>query len=704
MSFLTPLFFLALAALAVPVLIHLTARERKQVVTFPSLMFLRRIPYSSIRRRRIRDWLLLALRIAALALIVLAFARPFVRRPATALAGASGPREVVILLDRSYSMGYGDHWDRARAAARRAVAALDGSDRATLVLFATGADLAVRPTSDRQALVSAIDAATVSAFATRYGPALKLAHRVLLESSLASRELLLISDFQRNGWNRQDDLRLPARTRVTTVNVGEPDPSDLGVASVMLQRTVRSNVERVTATAGVVNRSAGEAAGVQVALEIDGRQIQGRPVTVPPHGSASVAFDPVILAAPYTRGSVVAPRDRLALNDAFHFVLSPVQPLPVLLVEPVFAGRDSSLYLTRALGVGTSPPVRVQVKPAGQVGGADLDALLASRLGAGVVILNDVAVAGGQLDRVRQFVERGGGLLVVLGERASWASDAGDLLPAMPGRIVDRPAGRGGMLGDLDYAHPIFEVFKGPRSGDFSSARFFRHRSIAEQEPRQAPGGGPPANPVRVLARFDDGTPALLERDIGRGRVIMWSSTLDNFWNDLVLKPVFVPFLHQTVRYLSAYRESAEWVEVGTVVDTGAGMPGLGSGGALSPTTVLTPSGQHVSLAAGDGPAFEFSEPGFFEFRASNAREDRAPTIAANVDPAESDLSPLDLAEFGAALSGQADAGQGRSREAPQRTAADQEREQALWRYLLMAGLVLLGLESVLSNRLTRSR
>src|SRR5688572_11422488 len=119
MSFLLPLFLVGLGALAVPVLIHLIQREKNQIIAFPSLMFVRRVPYESVRRRKIRHWLLLAMRLAALALIVAAFARPFVRGSVTALSG--GAREVVILLDRSYSMGYTGRWERAQAAARQVV-------------------------------------------------------------------------------------------------------------------------------------------------------------------------------------------------------------------------------------------------------------------------------------------------------------------------------------------------------------------------------------------------------------------------------------------------------------------------------------------------------------------------------------------------------------------------------------------------------
>src|SRR5215467_8997522 len=112
MSFLTPFFLVGLGAIAIPVLVHLIQREKKRVVTFPSLMFVRRIPYQSVRRRRIRHWFLLLLR-AAVVLIVLAFARPFTQPGASAPAAAGGSaRDVVIVLDQSAGMGYGDHFER----------------------------------------------------------------------------------------------------------------------------------------------------------------------------------------------------------------------------------------------------------------------------------------------------------------------------------------------------------------------------------------------------------------------------------------------------------------------------------------------------------------------------------------------------------------------------------------------------------------
>src|SRR5688500_8113668 len=118
MSFLAPLFLAGLAAVAVPIFVHLIQRERRNVVEFPSLMFIRRIPFQSVEKRRIHNWGLLLLRLGALAAIVAAFARPFLAVDPV-VAAVSGARDVVILLDRSASMGYGDHWARAQAEATR---------------------------------------------------------------------------------------------------------------------------------------------------------------------------------------------------------------------------------------------------------------------------------------------------------------------------------------------------------------------------------------------------------------------------------------------------------------------------------------------------------------------------------------------------------------------------------------------------------
>jgi hypothetical protein len=210
MSFLAPLFFAGLAAIAVPILVHLIQRERKTIVAFPSLMFIRKIPYQSVERRRIHNWFLLMMRVAAMVLLVAAFTRPFFAvDPVKAAAAMGGAREVVILLDRSASMGYGDHWAKAQAEARKIAESIGGSDKGTLVLFGTGAEEAVRATPDGGRISAAIADAKVSSDATRYAPALRLAQSILSRSALPRKQAVLISDFQRSGWEKQEEISLP---------------------------------------------------------------------------------------------------------------------------------------------------------------------------------------------------------------------------------------------------------------------------------------------------------------------------------------------------------------------------------------------------------------------------------------------------------------------------------------------------------------
>src|SRR5262245_1785717 len=365
MSFLAPLFFLGLTALLVPVFIHLTQRERKTVVEFPSLMFLRKIPYESVQRRRIRDWLLLLMRLAALTAIVLAFARPFLRSQELA-AAPNGAREVVLLLDRSCSMGFGGTWARAQQAAAQAIGDTTPSDRVSVVLFSDTPEVAVRSTPDRGRAISEINAATPGPGATKYGPALKLAGSMLAESLLPRREVFLVSDVQRAGWQADPTLRLPGGATLTPVPVDSGSGVNLALTPVSIQRVPIEGQERVGITAGVLNRGEDTINDLAVQLEMDGRVVQTMRVNVAPHASVATTFTPVSVTAANTRASIrlgeggSSSPDVLARDNTFYFVVSPAAPLPVMVVSS--GGRDESLYLTRALAIGTAPKFEMTVQ------------------------------------------------------------------------------------------------------------------------------------------------------------------------------------------------------------------------------------------------------------------------------------------------------------------------------------------------------
>jgi len=680
MAFLAPLFFLGLAALSIPVLIHLTQREKKMVQQFPSLMFVRRIPYQTVRRRKLRDIALLCVRLAALLLIVGAFARPFLWRPNAATAIGATAREVVVLLDQSYSMAYGDRWDRAKAAARDAINRLGPSDRASVVLFSSGADIALRSTGEKDRLIASMDAATPTAAATRFGPALKVAGSILAESPLPRKEAILISDFQRSGWRGEEGARLPAGSTLTPVTIGGPvDKPNASVTSASLSRSTFSDQERVTVTAAVANRTIAPVTSDSLTLEIGGRAIQTVPLNIAPEGSASVAFQPFTVPSKNMRVTVRAGNDALPTDNVFDLVISPSAPVRIVVVD---SGNrpGAGLYLMRALAIGDAPKFEITSRQPAAVSDEDLRR-------ASVVLLNDVDVNVGLGRRLQRFVQDGGGMFIAAGPRATWPQEA-DILPASLSQPIDKSRGESARVGALEYGHPVFEVFRAPRSGDFSTARFYAYRSVAA-----APN-------TQVLARFDAGTPALVERKVGSGHVMLWASTLDLSWSDLPLKPVFLPFIHRAMVHLANYTEPAPWLTIGQVFDPDASSAKAQATGRLA----LTPSGKRLPLEdeGSSAQVLELTEQGFYEIRGQKANSD-VTVVASNIDPAESDLTPVEPADIVTAATGSTGQNAQQAEADVPLTPEAQERAQRLWWYLLATGILLLGVDTLFSNWLSKA-
>ncbi len=691
MSFLAPAFLAGLAAIAVPVLIHLINRERKVVVQFPSLMFLQRIPYRSVRRQKLRHLLLLALRCLAILLFAAAFARPFFAHCAAA-AGSAGARSVVILLDRSASMEFGGRWTTARTAAKKIVAGLGPGDRGTLVLFAGDASVASPPMAAAPQLDASIDAAHVSSERTSFAPALKLASQILSASTLPRREVVLISDFQKTGWASHNEVTLPPGTTITPVDVSGAASPDVAVALVTTDRDSAGDRDRITVAARLVNTGA-SAAPRRATLAIGGRDVQTRQITVPARAAVQVAFAPIVVPSGATKGAVRITPDSLVSDDVLDFTIAPDAAVPVLIVDPASPRPNQSLYISRALAIGDRPAFRVTEKPASALTPRDIDAQA-------LVILNEVAPPAGAVGaRLRELVAAGGGVVMVPGGQNvdAWPAEWRALLPASVGSVIDRTADARGTLSSVDYANPIFEIFNAPHGGDFSTARFDRYRTLK------------PVAAGRVVARFDDGAPALVERDIGSGKLVMWASSIDTYWTNLPLQPVFLPFVHQLGKSVGRYADPRLWFTAGDVLDLSrhgeltAEFASERNADSTSELVLESPSGQRERLSAGGADHITtLREQGFYELRGPNTPVGSGRPIAVNVDPAELDLAHVDPRDVVAAVQA-ASARMPAGDEANAATPQDRERRQSVWWYLLLAALLLLALETTLSNRLSRA-
>ncbi|MFQ5704854.1 MAG: BatA domain-containing protein [Gemmatimonadales bacterium] len=682
MQFLAPLFLVGLTALAIPVLVHLSHRTKKEAIPFPSLMFLSKVPYRTVRRQQIRHWLLFLMRSVAVVLLVMAFARPLFNSLSLGGAVANSAREVVVMVDRSFSMGYGDRWERAVAAAHEVIDGLGPDDRASIVLFADRVEIANQPTGDRIVLSETIDNAEVGPGATQYAPPLQAAARILEASNLPNREAVLITDFQRSGWDDREDVRLPQGVILTALDVGEDQVANAAVSGLTVDRILRSDRERVALSARVVNLGKDAVRGLGIKLQIDGKEVGARSVDLVGKGSATVRFASFAMPPREVRGVVRIAGDALAADDTFRFVLSPGRVVSILILEHAGARNDESLYLSRALAIGNAPRYRVTAKKITRFRASDL-------AGRSAVILNDAPFPRGARGRsLKEFVAAGGGMLVVLGQRnmSRWPAEFAAMLPGEPRGPVDRLNDRGGTLNLTDYDHPVLEVFDAPRSGDFSQARFFRYRRFDGTDN------------ARVLARFDDGAIALAEVRVDDGVVMTWSSGLADKWNDFPLQPVFLPFIHQLVRYLAHYAPAREWFTVGQVLDLGEAF-----GDSVEEVVVESPLGERWAQRLESGRRYlELGEPGFYEVEPLGGGSAPPVVVAVNAHVSESDLSRVDPEVLAAAVTSRGAAGDGGRALAAALTPAEKERKQGVWWYLLMSALVMLLAETAISNRISR--
>jgi len=673
MNFLVPAFLAGLAALAIPIAMHLRHREKGQPVRFPSLMFLEQLAIRTSKRQRITDWPLLALRALALALVVLAFSRPFAVGSA-AQNGAAAEKAVVLLLDRSLSMGHAEVWPAALDSARRIISALGPDDRVALVYFDDDAEIAQPLTSDRAAVEAALSAAKPGTGGTRYVSALRVARSVLLDAPNIPADVVVITDLQRSGVAGLVGLELPSRITVRAVPVVATTRANVSVAGVDVRRVADAERTRLAVQARVVSRDGTEPRILRARLEIDGRASGEQEVTVPADGERMVSFDAVPLPAGRVRGRVVLDADLLAADDTFHFALAGEDALPVVLLAPDDALRDETLFTERALVIGRAPTVRVMRQRPGSLSAAALQ-------GAGLVVVWDTPLIGSEASAVEAFVEAGGGALVVVGRRLSASGASIPLAVATVDGTADRFADRGGSFGELRSEHPLFAAFRETPSA-LTGARFLRYA-------RATPGMG-----SDILARFDDGLPAMLETRRGAGRIITSFVPLDTRTGDLPLQPAFLPLMRRLVLHASGHEAAPLWQERGQ----SWALPR-----SLRDAVVTTPAGDLVRPAANDSvaAAVALSERGIYTAHSGVVSGDPVSTVAVNTPASESDLTAVDARELlvGVAMTdaeGAAVAG----------PAGEQEREkrQGWWRWLLAAAAVLLIAETVLANRGWRGR
>jgi len=691
MTWLFPFYLLGAAAIIGPILMHLRRRPPQDRVEFSSLMFLEAQTPMPVSKRRLEHWLLLLLRCLALILLALMFARPLWRNDETAVIGQN--QATLILLDRSASMQRGDLWSDATAQATKLISATSASDRLALTTFdreiqplwTFGEDIKAASTRS-VTLKQRLQETKPGWSASELGQALVQAASVFgSEPGMTGlkKRIVVITDLQEG--SKLDALRSQVWPETITVNIVQVEVPNADNLSLTLAATSTEETDRPDQPKSLGNAPSAvrvrlgnaresKVSDFTLAWEKGGLE----PVVgyLPPGASR-------VLPAPPAKDTDAARVLRLT-GDAWDFdnrvFISPPQPKPVHIV---FIGDESTqneaasplFYLSRALQTTTTLLPELQVLPPNAPTlPADTD----------IVFISGATLTDPMIKALQAFMEAGGMAVSVIGDGTS--DKALQSLSGIGGISVNPQASSSTadylMLAEVNTAHPLLRPFADDRLRDFTKLRFWKHRSVILDA--QA------ANQIQVIARFDNGDPAILATAQRKGSLILLTSGWHPADSQLALSTKFVPLLYGWLEAAGFRNEQSASLLVGDVLPVEAG------------TSVMTPEGQILKPKAGE--TLRATSIGLYTVQSTPPQ-----LIAVNLPPEESRVTPLEadkLREFGVHLDmGVLDKGTINHAEERERLATnEQEGRQRAWLWLLAGMLVILGWETWLAGRIREGR
>jgi len=740
MSFLNPiLLYLGLAGVSVPILIHLLNRRKFQKVVWAAMRFLRISVEQNQRRLKIEDLVLLVARCLLALLLGLTLARPALKHLAAGWPGSQVT--AVLILDHSYSMGLNDGtgtcFEKARQAALRVLDTLrSGSSVAVLLASDIPQPLVPEPTYDLNLVRRVVRNATLSDRPTELGASFEAALNILRKRPLLRGEIYLFTDGQALGWRRLGRVRqlldeARGNIRAYIMLVGHHEEENLGLSDLRLASGLAPARQPLRFEARVSNYGREEARQVRVSLRVNSDPACDEFTldSLPPGESRGVSLFARLKSEGFHSVTARLGGDRLGADDSRTLVVRALKELRVLLVDgdPGTEPREAETFFLRH-ALQPVPPearpnyfIRTTVVPPGQLEGArlaDYDV---------VVLANVAELARPVIEPLRRYVDAGGGLMVFPGDRVRtnfyngvlWA-DAG-LLPAVLGPVrgqADQDTNYFSLQA-RDYQHPIVSLWNDPASGSLGSARFYRAYELLLELPRPARTNAPagvapgasspgPAGDPRVILRFADERPAVMERDFGRGRVLLFASTADTGWNDLAVRPAFVPLVHRALGWLAQRQDEELNVWVGAPLVRRVPTEALGQEALIlrpGRTDEVLREARRVESVDG-WPVIRYEETdlgGLYTVRLGQQDGPPAVLFAAQPDPGESVLDELSpeqkrlLADVARVVEW--------SPQFDWRPVVERERHGAeLWWPLLVAVLALATLEMVLAQWFSASK
>ena len=758
MAFLNPLFLFGLLATGIPLVIHLWNRRRVVTIDFSSLIFITAAHRENARRFQLRQLLILLLRVAIIALIALALARPFLTL-GLPVASVRAKTDVIIVLDNSYSMAYQDingiRLDKAKTLATDIIDTLRHGDRAALILMSDIPKPVFRQlTPDIESVTAAINDTETSYRATNVQPSLELAHEILTESEQLNKEIYLISDFAQNGWANWNRLPNRSGARIALIPVAEGEAHNTSIKEIRPSNQLIGVDLPFQLNATTVNHSVAPLNQNILTLFIGGEKQKTMSFSMAANESLNTTLT-YNFSTPGTHiGYLTLTDDRLNIDNQHYFALDALGEVRVLCVG------EQTEYLTLALNPHTDSRQPSAVSSQQRDFLTDRQQLsLRSKHNTmilptqctpdefvtfpledyDVIVLADVLTMSRQMSaQLREFTRHGKSIIVFVSDRSNATSynepDNVWWFPAQLGSLLTwTPPQR---VQVYEETHPIFDIFPSDGFSMQYAPQFYN--GIALQ----------PSSESNVIARFGDDTPFLVERSQGTSTVLLYncgllvqkttpsmesglqtppttSTRTTTYTNDLLVNPYFLPMLQQSVLYTTiASNNLLTWG--GHIGDTYTAHYPRSAGGKASIRLMETVSSQQDSPnpqldsdtrqqstswgfdpiailpIAEDGTLrFQGTErPGIYQVEVRTQDSIQRDFFAVNVDTTEADLTEIPLAQAAARVGAQATADQEIEGTTIAADAYNVKRHgREIWGELLVLVVCLMLLESFLSNR-----
>lgn len=673
----------------IPILIHLIQRRRSKIVEFAAMEFILASNKRMARRYRVREMALLALRMLLLAALPFAFAKPSLVTAAPSLPGAQAPSSVVIVIDPSGSMGYltpdGTLLKRAIERARAIVSDLrNESDAAVVVAQSPAKALTTRLTYDRRLLLDVLGTIGQTAGRADLLGALRLAEQILVESSHDRREVVVLTDLQATEWEGMTrPWSLDRSPAVTLVDVSDgAKRRNTAIIKVAAEPVSGSASREVTVSVDVLNDRT-EVTEDVVTVRVGDKTAKGI-VRLGPHETVTKTFSMRLPDQNTPVGTAEIGTDDLAFDNVRPFVVAMSEKIDVLVVNGAARAvphRDETFFLRAALRPAADAPTRTSptfIRPE-ELTAAALDA-------AAVVVLANVAeLDAGQIGALDAWVQRGGGLFITTGDNVTkdtWGGSIGTLGP-LPVRGLQDMGKEPVYFATPDTEHPMLSVFRALPDASLLTARV-RKYTLLDTAARGAD--------TRVLLSYTDGAPALVERRVGQGHVLMFTTSIDRDWNELPFKTSYLPLVQQAMAYLASVLDQARVGDiVAGQVETIPVPDGLLGLAVVGPTGAQTHYGPS-DLGAGDIRYRETATPGVYSVVEKRQHGEVTRSFVVGTDARESVLASADMTATQTLL----ETGSAQTSGAPVHTPV--HRADA-WPMILVALFVLLGFETILAIR-----